>query len=203
MGTDSIAYRLLRDWVADGVRPDPPDTPALVGLVVTPPARILDDPAHDATARGPGALRRRVDPRRDPPGPLQLDRHRDRPASTTKDSSSSRSGERRRSWSPYEHLVATSRLVFREPVPGLVWADPPANNFIDEHVFAKLKLLRIPPSELSGDAMFCRRVYLDLIGLVPTPEERRRVPPGPSCRQAARLIDCAARGGPSTSTSGR
>ena len=52
-----------------------------------------------------------------------------------------------------------------------MWVDPPANNFIDGHVFAKLKLLRIPPSELSDDAMFCRRVYLDLIGLVPTPEE--------------------------------
>ena len=29
---------------------------------------------------------------------------------------------------------------------------PPQNNFIDEHVFAKLKLLHIPPSELSDDA---------------------------------------------------
>ena len=84
-----------------------------------------------------------------------------------------RQAEARRGDHPglYEHLVATSRLLFREPVPGLVWVDPPANNFIDEHVFAKLKLLRIPPSELSDDAMFCRRVYLDLIGLVPTPEE--------------------------------
>ena len=56
-------------------------------------------------------------------------------------------------------------------MPGLVWVDPPVNNFIDKHVFAKLKVLRIPPSEPSGDAKFCRRVYLDLIGLVPTPEE--------------------------------
>ena len=45
MGADSIAYRLIRDWVAGGVRADPTDMPKLVGLVVTPPARVLDDPA--------------------------------------------------------------------------------------------------------------------------------------------------------------
>ena len=89
----------------------------------------------------------------------------------------------------YEHLVATSHLIFREPVPGLVWTDPPQNNFIDQHVFAKLKLLRIPPSELSGDAMFCRRIHLDLIGLVPTTDELNRFLEDPRADKRERLID--------------
>ncbi len=71
----------------------------------------------------------------------------------------------------YEHLVATSHLVFRMPVEGLVWQDPPEKNLIDRHVFAKLKLLRIPPSDLADDATFCRRVFFDLIGLPPRPDE--------------------------------
>jgi hypothetical protein len=30
MGTDSSHYRVLHDWIAGGVRPDPADTPDLV-----------------------------------------------------------------------------------------------------------------------------------------------------------------------------
>jgi hypothetical protein len=46
-------------------------------------------------------------------------------------------------------------------------------NEIDREVFAKLKRLRIIPSELSGDAEFLRRVTIDTIGCLPTPEQVR------------------------------
>ena len=45
------------------------------------------------------------------------------------------------------------------------------NNFIDELVLAKLEKLNIRPSELTTDDAFMRRVYLDTIGRLPTPEE--------------------------------
>jgi hypothetical protein len=45
------------------------------------------------------------------------------------------------------------------------------NNFIDEHVFKKLADLHIEPSELCNDSVFIRRVYLDAMGVLPTPEE--------------------------------
>lgn len=44
-------------------------------------------------------------------------------------------------------------------------------NFIDEKVLAELRWLRLPPSPLSDDAEFLRRVHLDLIGRLPEPEE--------------------------------
>ncbi len=47
-------------------------------------------------------------------------------------------------------------------------------NFIDERVLAELQRLRLPPSPLSDDAEFFRRVHLDLIGRLPEPEEVRR-----------------------------
>jgi len=47
------------------------------------------------------------------------------------------------------------------------------NNFIDDHVFPRLKDLRIEPSERAGDAEFLRRVFLDLTGTLPTPAEVR------------------------------
>lgn len=45
------------------------------------------------------------------------------------------------------------------------------NNFIDEFVLAKLKKLNIRPSALTTDDVFIRRVYLDTIGRLPTPDE--------------------------------
>ncbi|NNE92351.1 MAG: DUF1549 domain-containing protein [Verrucomicrobiales bacterium] len=57
------------------------------------------------------------------------------------------------------------------PEGPFAWPDPPANNYIDELVFAKLKDLRILPSELCSDEDFLRRVTIDLTGILPTPEE--------------------------------
>src|SRR5215510_9801380 len=46
-------------------------------------------------------------------------------------------------------------------------------NFIDDHVFAKLRKLRIVPAPLSPDEEFLRRVCLDLTGTLPPPERVR------------------------------
>ncbi|QEL15669.1 DUF1553 domain-containing protein [Limnoglobus roseus] len=51
------------------------------------------------------------------------------------------------------------------------FAKSPRSNFIDDHVLAKLKLLRLPPSEQCSDAEFVRRAFLDTCGILPKPEE--------------------------------
>lgn len=63
--------------------------------------------------------------------------------------------------------------VFSAAVPlgGPVESVPPAKNFVDEHVFANLKELGIPPSPVCDDATFLRRVTLDIGGRLPTSEE--------------------------------
>ena len=50
---------------------------------------------------------------------------------------------------------------------------PVAKNFVDEAVFANLKLLGIPPSEVCDDATFIRRVSLDISGRLPSEEETK------------------------------
>jgi hypothetical protein len=47
----------------------------------------------------------------------------------------------------------------------------PRNNFIDDLLIAKWKDLGLTPSPLCDDATFLRRLYLDAIGTLPTPEE--------------------------------
>ena len=62
-------------------------------------------------------------------------------------------------------------------------------NFIDELVFDKLAKLNVGSSELSTDAEFIRRVYLDTIGIVPTVDETSRFRSNPSREKRERLID--------------
>jgi hypothetical protein len=65
----------------------------------------------------------------------------------------------------------------------------PQNNFIDRLVFQKLKKLHILPSDQAGDADFLRRVYLDVIGTLPTPAEARRFLADKRSDRRSRLVD--------------
>jgi WD40 repeat protein len=74
----------------------------------------------------------------------------------------------------YEGAYAATTLTVMGDRSGFVWKEPPSNNRIDELVAAKWQRMKILPSELAGDAEFLRRVYLDLTGLPPAPEDVRR-----------------------------
>ena len=65
----------------------------------------------------------------------------------------------------------------------------PENNYIDTLVHAKLKKLRIAPSGLCNDETFLRRVYLDVIGLLPTPEEYARFMAEHAPNKREQLVD--------------
>ena len=54
------------------------------------------------------------------------------------------------------------------------WAAVPENNYVDKLVHDKLKKLRIEPSGLCDDSTFVRRVYLDITGILPLPDEYAR-----------------------------
>ncbi len=69
------------------------------------------------------------------------------------------------------------------------WNNPPANNYVDELVYDRLQKLHLLPSELADDETFVRRVYLDLIGAPPTPEQYRAFVADKSATKRERLID--------------
>ena len=81
--------------------------------------------------------------------------------------------------------------VFRATVPlGAPVENLPApRNFIDELVFAKLKAMGMPPSPLSDDATFVRRVTLDIAGRLPTLEETRQFLADANPGKRDKLID--------------
>ncbi len=71
----------------------------------------------------------------------------------------------------YEGNYAATTLTVMGDRSGFVWQEPVAWGKIDELVAAKWKRMKIAPSELCSDLEFIRRVYLDLTGLPPSPEE--------------------------------
>lgn len=64
-----------------------------------------------------------------------------------------------------------------------------AANFIDPPIYEKLKKLNIAPSGDCDDATYMRRVYLDVIGTLPTAEEARRFLADQRDDMRRRLVD--------------
>jgi hypothetical protein len=83
--------------------------------------------------------------------------------------------------------VMSQVLVAREGGPPPAEVQP--QNFIDEYILAKLRRLNIPPSDLAEDAMFLRRVRLDVTGQLPRPEEVREFLADADPNKRAKKID--------------
>jgi len=87
-----------------------------------------------------------------------------------------------------DKLVSCQFTLVRD-VEGFTWPDPPANNFVDEAVYEKLRQLQYPTSELCTDNDFVRRVYLDVIGVLPTVAESSAFLANKEPDRRPRLID--------------
>jgi hypothetical protein len=91
----------------------------------------------------------------------------------------------------YMHQLDTFTAI--NPLPGEVpdelYAKLTRNNFIDDLVYAKLKSLRITPSDQVDDAKFLRRVHVDLIGRLPTTEEAKAFLTSTDSDKREKLID--------------
>ncbi|MCX7665135.1 MAG: DUF1549 and DUF1553 domain-containing protein [Gemmataceae bacterium] len=68
---------------------------------------------------------------------------------------------------------------------------PLTNHVVDQKVHVQLERLRITPAPIADDSMFLRRVYLDILGVLPSAEEARRFlnDATPTAEKRSRLID--------------
>lgn len=85
--------------------------------------------------------------------------------------------------------MALSRFLITRHRADFAWTEPPANNFIDRHVWDKLKAIEVTPSELCTDAEFLRRAAIDVTGLPPDPAEVRSFLADSSADKRMRKID--------------
>lgn len=85
-------------------------------------------------------------------------------------------------------VQAVRVLVPAQPLPS-GYPSVPEVNFIDREVFAKLKLLNMIPSGLTSDEQFLRRVYIDTIAQLPSPDEVRGFLADTDPAKRSKLID--------------
>jgi len=89
----------------------------------------------------------------------------------------------------YLDQLVSCQFTLVEEVEGFQWPNPPANNYIDDSVYEKLKQLQFEPATLCTDNEFLRRVYLDVLGLLPTIAEQEEFLTDTSPNRRQKLID--------------
>jgi hypothetical protein len=87
----------------------------------------------------------------------------------------------------YQGKVTTFRATV--PLGAPVDKLPPVSNYIDDLVFAKLKTIGMPPSEICDDGTFIRRITLDITGRLPTAEEMKDFMASKDPQKRAQLTD--------------
>lgn len=82
-----------------------------------------------------------------------------------------------------------SFLPIEAPTPPKVTAESITHNPIDQFILAKLEEQQLQPSPQAEPAILIRRLYLDLTGLIPTPEQVERFVQNPSDEHYAQIVD--------------
>ncbi len=89
----------------------------------------------------------------------------------------------------YLNQFASARLTYVHTDPQFVFQAPKPANFVDELVFARQRELQLLPAPVASDEVFLRRVYLDVIGALPTPEEAKSFLDSRDADKRSKLID--------------
>jgi hypothetical protein len=88
------------------------------------------------------------------------------------------------------HIATWSSAIPRpDEVAAEIYANFPKQNFIDQLVANRWQELRLAPSAACSDEKFLRRVYLDIIGRIPAPEEAREFLQSIEPDKRERLVD--------------
>ena len=184
----SDEYRMLHEWIATGIRFGSPDDPHVVSIAVTP---------HERDLEVGGTQRLQVMATYSDGRTVDVTRHAKFQSNNEGLAAVDESGLVTAGEVPGEAAIMASYLgevdVFRALVPRTEqianFPVLPENNFIDGLVYNKLRKLRVLPSGPCSDADFLRRVYLDIIGTLPTAAEARAFLKDEQADRRARLVD--------------
>ena len=183
----SREFQILRDWIAAGTPNDYATAPAVVRLEAETQQRIVRAPGQEL------AIKVRAF--------FSDDTSRDVTAMAVYEPSNqnvevSADGVVRRK--EFGESTVMVRFLERQ-IPVAVafiparadfkWSQSKEVNYIDRHVFAKLRRLRLNPSGLCDDNAFIRRAYLDLLGFIPSGEAVREFVANNSPGKRQRLVE--------------
>jgi hypothetical protein len=88
----------------------------------------------------------------------------------------------------YERTFAAVSVTVLKPQPAFTATPVPAH-LVDKHVIEKLNRIKVTPSPLASDEVFLRRLYLDVIGVQPKPDEIRAFLADKDAAKREKVID--------------
>lgn len=187
-GSDSIHFKTIQKWISQGANDDGDSAPKLIALNVQPREVFLIEPSKsfqinvqavfdDKTVRDVKALAvfdtSNFNAKVDASGLVTALVEEGETAVLVR----------------FLSKQETVRVTVVPKRPAFTWSQPESQSFIDDHIFAKLKQLRMNPSPICSDSQFIRRLYLDLLGIVPTPAEAKAFAADTSADKRSKLID--------------
>jgi len=167
---DSTYNRTLLEWIAKGAHDDAPDVATVTGIEVFPKQIVLEGSAATQQITVRATYSDGTD--RDVTN-LALFMSNNDPVAKVSKQGVVTSAERGAAFmlARFDVYSVTAQVVV---IPkDLVYTRPQAEsyNYVDTAVNERLHRLRIAPSGLCTDEEYVRRVYIDVVGLYPKPDE--------------------------------
>ena len=185
---DSWQYRTVREWLSNGAPNDPPKTPKVVDVEIRPMQAVLegsgatqqltvrakysDGTVRDVTEKTVFISNNGIAAKASPAGLI----------------TSGKPGEAF-IMARFDQITTGTQIISIPKLPDYKFPDEPAANYIDTLVYAKHRKVRITPSGLCDDNTFIRRLYLDVIGLLPEPQAVQSFMDDKSPDKRAKLVD--------------
>ena len=185
---DSELNQTLMRWLDAGVPMDSTNIPKVVGVEFTPKQAVLD--GSNTTQRVMVRATYSDGTDRDVTGLAAFFSNNDPVAKVTEDGVV-KAGQRGEAYitARFETFTVGAQMLVVPKGLKFTWPEIPENNYVDQLVNAKLKKLRITPSDLCDDASFIRRAYIDITGALPKTEEVREFVDNMSSGKRTDLID--------------
>jgi hypothetical protein len=185
---DSELNQTILEWLEANAPNDPKDIPIATSLDIMPKQLVLEGKGakQRMTVRATysdGSVRDVTN--------LALFLSNNETSATIDKSGVVTAGERGEAFvmARFATFTVGSQAIVVPKGDNFVWPTTPENNYIDTLVHAKLKKLRIAPSELCSDEVFLRRVFLDVVGILPTVEETQKFLADKDPKKREKIID--------------
>ncbi len=189
LAVDSEDYRLIARWIEAGAPPPRAEDARLTTLKVTPAGSILPKGASlPLTVTAVYSDGRERDVTRW----AKLTSTDETVAEVAKDGTVKIIGPGQGAvsvWFSSRIVIASLTSPWEHDVPAGVFTAEPRENLVDRHVLDQLQRLHLKSSPAADDATLVRRLYLDLTGKLPTPEEAKAFSADAAPDRISRLTD--------------
>ncbi len=181
-------YKDLIRWMEAKAPLDPPTVPTAIDLKIYPPSAVLDGKGEtqQMTVRATysdGTVRDVTH--------LALFLSNNDTSAKISENGLVTAGDRGEAFvmARFATFTVGSQVIVLPKGLKYTWPKVEEKNYIDTLVHAKLQKLRLLPAGLCDDETYLRRVYLDVIGILPTAEEYQRFTASKDPAKREKLVD--------------